>query len=157
MSTTEQQITALEKKLAGIKNTKSRMDILSSLTPSYSGDIYKAYETEISDAKKGLAFKNPDQKKDIEAIIKAIKNVVGDRYHLRHEVVCKIAEGNSLTFALDFNKEKIPAVASATKLVQALESKEAADEKRLATWKRDMLYKIANGDDFTEFVVKKVS
>jgi hypothetical protein len=39
--------------------------------------------------------------------------------------------------------------------VQALESKKAADEKRLSTWKRDMLYKIANGDDFTEFVVKK--
>jgi hypothetical protein len=154
MTTIDDQIDTLEKKLAGIKNTKSRMDILSSLTSSYSGDIYNSYDKEISAAKKGLEFKNPDQKKDVETIIKAIKNVIGDKYNFRYEVVCKIADGNSLTFNLDFNEEKIPSVASATKLVQTLESKKAADEKRLMQWKRDMLYKIANGDDFTEFTVK---
>ena len=156
MATTEEQINALEKKLAGIKNTKSRLDILSSLTSSYSEDIYNSYDKELSAAKKGMEFKNPDQKKDVESIIKAIKNVIGDKYNFRYEVVCKIADGNSLTFNLGFNKERVPAVASAMKLVQALESKKAADEKRLMTWKRDMLYKIANGDDFTEFAVKKI-
>ena len=76
MPTTEQQIAALEKKLAGIKSTKSRMEILSSLCHSYSADINDLYSGQISEAKKGLEFKNPDQKKDVEAIIKAIKAVV---------------------------------------------------------------------------------
>ena len=151
MSEARPTIEELEKKLAGIKNTKARVDILSSLVYSYSNDISSMFSTKIEEAKKGTVFKNKDQKKDVEEIIKAISKVVGDRYHLRYDVVCKIASGNDLEFKLDFNTGIVPAVVSAKKIVDSLSSQKESHEKRLAKWKRDMLYRIANGDDFTDF------
>ncbi len=150
-------IEILEKKLAGIKNTKARVDILSSLVNSYSNDISVIYSPLREAAKKNLEFKNPDQKKDIESILKAIKNVIGDKYCLQYETVCKIASGNDLTFVLVLNEDKIPSVASARRSIIALDSKKSKQDARLAKWKRDMLFRIANGDDFTNFQITQES
>ena len=151
MSESNPTIEELEKKLAGIKNTKARVDILSSLASSYSSDICQEYDPKITEAEKNLAYKNPDQKKDVENIIKAIRNVIGDKYKLRYDVVCKIASGNDLEFHLDFASETVPSVAAAKKIVDTLTSKKESCDKRLSKWKREMLFKIANGDDFTDF------
>jgi len=143
----------LEKQLLGIKNTKTRVDILNSLAKGYSQDIYNEHSPKISDAEKKCSYKNPDQKKDVETILKALRNVIGNRYLLRNEAVCEIADGNTLTFVLNFNYDVVPVVASAKKALSEAKSKKEAQEKRLAKWKRDMLYNIANGDDFTKFEI----
>jgi hypothetical protein len=148
-----QTVEDLEKQLLGIKNTKARVDILNSLASGYSQDIYNEHSPKISEAEKKCSYKNPDQKKDVETILKALRNIIGERYNLRNDVVCKIADGNTLTFILDFNYDAVPVVASAKKAVSEAKSKKEAQEKRLAKWKRDMLYNIANGDDFTKFEI----
>ena len=154
MSEKKPTIEELEKKISGIKNTKSRMDILNSLVRDYSHEIYNEYDPQIAKAQEGKSFKNPVQKKDVEQIIAAIKSVVKDKYELKYDVVCKIADGNTLTFVLCYNYDTVPAYVAATKLGVSLNAKKSAQDKKLANWKRDMLFRVANGDDFTDFKVE---
>jgi hypothetical protein len=151
MSEKKPTIEELEKKISGIKNTKSRMDILTSLVRGYEQDIYNEYQPKIAEAEKGFVFKNESQKKDVEQICAAIRGVVKEKYKLRYDVVCKIADANTLTFVLDFNYETVSSVVAAKKNADLFTAKEAAANKKLANWNRKMLFRVANGEDFTDF------
>lgn len=154
MSEKKPTIEELEKRLAGIKNTKSRMDILTSIARDYSYEINNKYSPLISKAESRKTFKNPDQKKDVEQLIAAINAVTKGRYKLRYDVVCKIADANTLTFVLDYNYENVPEWVAANKESESLKAKKDAQEKKLAEWKRKMLFRVANGEDFTNFTIE---
>lgn len=154
MSENNPTIEELERKLVGVKNTKGRMDILAHLARGYRQDIYSTFEPKISNAESKCSYANPSLKKDTERFVDGIKKLAEDKYKLQHETVCKIADGNTLTFVLYFNYDSIPTVVSAKKDVQSLKRAKEAAEKKLSRWNRDMLMRIANGDDFTGFTAE---
>ena len=145
----------LEVKLANSKVTKIRVDILQNIKNGYASDISSKYDPLLSEQSQITdKYKVPDQKADVEKIVKVIKATVGDKYELVYEVVYKIADGNNLQFNLRPIYDKVPALASAKKQHDKLHSEKLAAQKKLSEWQRNQLYNIANGKDFEVFEVK---
>ena len=142
-------------RISSIKTSKARSDILLSLEKSYSQEIRSHYDPKISECdNKVRSYKVPDQKSDVEKFVAAIKAAAGKKYCLRHDVVCKIADGNTLTFVLVPNMDAVPDIVATKKQEEKLSSAQNTCNKRLASWKRKQMFNIANGLDFNEFDIK---
>jgi hypothetical protein len=144
----------LEIKLANSKVTKVRLDILNQIKKDYQYEILQKYDPLISKEESVVKnFKMPDQKNDIDKIIKAINGAIGSKYKLIHTTVCNIADGNTLTFIVKPNYDNISVVAMANKRADAQKVTKTALEARLIKWYRTQLFNISNGKDFDTFTM----
>jgi len=144
-----------EQRISSIKTSKARSDILVSLEQSYYKEIGENFDPKISECSTKINYyKVPNQKADVEKFVAAIKAAAGKKYCLRYDVVCKIADGNTLTFVLVPNMEEVADIVATKKASEKLSSSKSALIKKLASWKRKQMLNIANGLDFDEFEIK---
>lgn len=147
-------VAELELKLANSKVTKVRLDILNSIVRDYGGEIEGHFQTIVTEPKNIINdYKVPHQKEDVEKIVKAIETAVAGKYTLKEKVVCKIAHGNYLEFALSPNLDKVPELASARKKLDSADSEKQNKHDKLKKWYRNQLFNISNGKDFDAFEV----
>jgi hypothetical protein len=144
-----------EQRISSIKTSKARSDILVSLERSYYKEIEENFDPKISECSTKINdYKVPNQKADVEKFVAAIKAAAGKKYCLQYDVVCKIADGNTLTFVLVPNMDEVADIVATKKTSEKLSSSKYALIKKLASWKRKQMFNIANGLDFDEFEIK---